>query len=121
MRIIKNKRGATSLAVALLVIATLIFSIAALVILSNKSNTVEDQFHTAYSIEDVYVLEEQIRFYLANGGELDKVKELFEAQTPVSITGSTANHKSLIIGVEGNSVSVTEYAENMIIRYKFEV
>jgi len=31
------------------------------------------------------------------------------------------NYKSLIIDVEGNSVSITEYAENMMIRYKFKI
>ncbi len=103
-----NKKGATSLAVALLVVATLIFSVAILVILSEKKNKVVDTFHIPYSIEDVYVLEEQVKFYLANGGSLDKVKEFFGSQ-------------SLVIEINGKEITATEYAENMIIKYKFEV
>lgn len=103
-----NKKAATPIAIALLVIAALVLSIATLTILAKKENAVSATFYVPYSIEDVYVLEEQIRFYIAEGKDLEKIKSLFESET-------------LVIEINGREITATEYVENMIISYKFEV
>jgi len=74
----KNKKGATSLSIVLLVIFTFILIGFAIFTFISKQISSEKFFYQNF--RDLYIVEEKINFYLAQGIDLKKSMELIDIE-----------------------------------------
>lgn len=98
-----RKKGSTPIAIVLLVLATLVLSVATLAVISTKKVQIQETVGIPSELEDVYVLENQIDYYVLNGGDKEKIAGIFGVK------------------VEGDEVIVEKYGEKMIVSYRFKL
>jgi len=98
-----RKKGATPFAIFLLVIMTIILTTATLVVLLNVEKKIKLEIIDAKFIENIYVKEEQVKFFLVQIGET-----AFEKTNPWNEKNFKKNLKAEISKNKGNDAILSQ-------------